>query len=181
MLIGICGKKQNGKDTIANYLVNKRSFIKHSFAKPLKEACKVIFNFSDEQVHGNLKEIVDERWNETPRKILQLVGTELFRNTLPKYCKDIGDNIWLKNFEMWYKENSDKNIVICDCRFLNELKLIEKLSGIIILVERNSLNNNVDTHPSENEFLLYDKFDYVINNDSSFEDLYKKIDKLFEV
>ena len=179
MLIGLCGKKQSGKDTIADHIINNYYFRKRAFAEPLKEACKIIFNFSDEQVYGDLKEVYDERWNETPRHLLQLVGTELFRNTLSKYSDSIGDNIWLKNFELWYAKNNEHNIIITDCRFLNEINLIKKLGGLVILIERESLNN-LDTHHSENDFLKYNNFDYKILNNSSLDDLFVKVDEIMK-
>src|SRR5579863_3132559 len=53
VIIGITGRKRSGKDTVGNYLVEHYGFVKVSFADTLKEACKIIFGFSDEQVYGD--------------------------------------------------------------------------------------------------------------------------------
>ena len=73
--VGILGKKGSGKDTLADYLVEHNGFIKYSFADPVKNIVNILFNLSDTQVNGYLKETVDERWGLSPRVILQRFGT----------------------------------------------------------------------------------------------------------
>ena len=63
-LIGICGNKFNGKDTIADYLVKNYGYTKISLSDSLKHALQEIFCFSDEQLWGSQKEIIDVFWNE---------------------------------------------------------------------------------------------------------------------
>ena len=43
-----------------------------------------IFGFTKEQVYGDLKDVVDSEWGVTPRKVLQIMGTELFQYDLQK-------------------------------------------------------------------------------------------------
>ena len=76
MIIGLSGKKRVGKDTIADHLVKRHGFIKYSFADPIKDIAKVLFSFSDEQLYGNDKEKLDERWNIIPRDFYQKFGTD---------------------------------------------------------------------------------------------------------
>lgn len=45
VLIGLTGKKRSGKDTTADYLVEKYGFSKMSFSTPLKDICKILFSF----------------------------------------------------------------------------------------------------------------------------------------
>ena len=116
-LIGIIGKKQSGKDTIADYLVQNKGFIKYSYAFPLKNGAMEIFGFTKEQVYGDLKEVVDPEWGVTPRKVLQIMGTELFQYDLQRHIPEfanIGRTIWVKRFSQWYKNNNDKDVVIAD-------------------------------------------------------------------
>ncbi len=180
MLIGLVGQKQVGKDTIANHLIKNYNYNKYSFADPLKEACKHIFRLTDEQLYKD-KEIPDPRWNNvTPRKLLQVVGTQLFReeliNQIPELA-ELKNTTWIHNFELWYKDNKDINIVIPDVRFGDEADIIKKNGGILIRVNRGEFNTK-DLHKSEQE--LNDiKTDIIINNDSSLDDLHKKIDTLF--
>src|ERR1700733_9341253 len=96
ILIGITGRKRSGKDTIGDYLVNNYGFIRVAFADTLKKALKEIFEFSDEQLYGDEKETVDDYWGHSPRDLLQKIGTEMFREYLPKLCKNMSDDIWIK-------------------------------------------------------------------------------------
>lgn len=187
MIIGITGRKGSGKDTIADHLISKYGFEKLSFAKPLKDMCKLVFNFTEEQVNGDLKEVIDPQWNQTPRVILQYVGTDLFRNQMNKILDNIGDNFWVQNLKLRclqkIKENKDCKLVITDVRFPNEFELIKELNGQMIRVLRvfslkeEDFTETSDSHISETS--LDDAVcDYNIINDSSLDSLYRKIDDI---
>jgi dephospho-CoA kinase len=173
-IIGITGKKNSGKDTIGNYLVEKYGYKRLAFADPLKEACRSIFSFTDAQLYHDKKEEIDEYWNESPRKIFQIIGTDLLRN---KFMK----NIWIaalkKKIMDEFKKNPNQKIVITDIRFENENNLIKELNGIIIRVNRYTSNINVDLHESEQ---MIDNLvvDYEINNNSTKEILFDCVEKL---
>lgn len=114
-LIGISGKAGSGKDTLADWLVENKDFVKVSLADVLKRACKEFFDFSDEQLWGpsekrnkldkryvmfyadikhmlnedGLKEFPDGKVPQylTPRHALQQLGTEFGRACYP--------NVWI--------------------------------------------------------------------------------------
>ena len=48
-IIAICGAKRSGKDILSKYIVSKYNYKKISFAEPLKNAVKALFNFNDIQ------------------------------------------------------------------------------------------------------------------------------------
>lgn len=176
------GQKMSGKDTCGDYLVKNYNFTKKSLAQPLKEACKSIFQLTDEQVYIN-KEIPDPRWNGvTPRKLLQIVGTNLMRNDLIKYIpelKDMDNTIWIHNFNLWYENNKDKNVVIADIRFQDEAKMIKDNGGILIRINRGE-PNLLDLHQSEQE-LLNIEVDYIIENNGTLDDLYMTIKTIVNI
>ena len=87
MLIGFSGKAGAGKDTAGKFLCDTYRCMHYYFAKPLKEGAKIMFNLSDEQIEN--KEKVIEPWGMSPRKLYQLLGTEVGRG--------IDVNIWVKN------------------------------------------------------------------------------------
>lgn len=179
-LIGLVGQKRVGKDTFADYLVKNYGYIKMSMAKPLKEACKTIFQLTDKQLNED-KEIPDPRWNNvTPRKILQIVGTQLFRNDLNKYIPELNElenTIWIHNFNLWYEKNKDKKIIIADIRFIDEANMIKSHNGILIKINRGEFNYN-DLHESEQELSKINT-DYIINNNSDLDTYYNNIKKIF--
>lgn len=173
-IIGITGKKFNGKDTIADYLVKKYGYTKLAFGDSLKKCIQQLFSFTYEQVHTDKKEEIDSYWHHSPREFMQFIGTELLRDMFSKQFPDIGEMLFVKIIDQKIKqfiENGIYKIVICDVRFPNEEKLIRNYSGIIIKVTRPSIIT-VDHHISENLEIYHD---FILINDK-LEQLYKNID-----
>lgn len=189
-LVGLKAQKQNGKDTVADYLVKNYQFQKYAFADPLKKGVMEMFGFTHEQMWGSAeeKETIDPRWNISPRKMLMLVGTELFQYDIHKYLKkgefDFGRTIWVQRFKLWYKgakkmnesNNLKFNVVISDLRFPHEANAIVGMGGEIWEIIRPNMINN-DSHASEAEMKLINP-NKVITNDGTLENLYEKIDML---
>lgn len=170
-IIGITGRKRHGKDTLGDYLVKNYGYIKIGFADALKEACKNIFGFNYEQLYGTLKEADDEYWKTSPRKILQFVGTDLFRDKISEILPDVKQDIWIKVVEKQILDNPQNKYVITDVRFENELEFITKHNGLKIKVQRDLLNNN-DTHLSES-FIDNLNTDFTIKNNGTLDELYQ--------
>lgn len=186
-VIGITGRKYNGKDTVADYLVSRYGYTKLSFAQPIKEMSKIIFGFTEQQVNGNLKEDVDERWHISPRQAMQFIGTELFRDHIGKLLPHIGNNIWVycatQKIKTQLSIDPNAKFVIADVRFPNEL---ESLRGIFdvdgqfksIRVSRPTIAcDETSLHESEK---LIDTLvvDHELLNDSGKQELYDKVDQL---
>ena len=186
-LIGISGIKKSGKDTSANFLIERYGLVKKSFAEPLKKACKELFYLSDTQLYGSQeeKEAPDEIWfGCSARKILQFVGTDLLRDQLNKIMPELGEDIFVYNFKLWY-ENELKNkntphIIISDVRFQNEVDYIKKLGGIIIRINRPEVESN-DMHPSEIQIKNLIGVDYDVDNSNTLNMLYQEINHIYAV
>lgn len=179
LLIGIAGRKYSGKDTVGDMILEELyeddlHTVKKSFADPLKEACRSVFGFDDEQLYGSKKEVVDEYWDITPRAAFQYVGTEMFRKMTGNLIPDVGEDIWVKSMERYIKENSDKNIIIPDVRFQNELDMINDNGGFIFKIVRPSLEST-DTHASEINCDTLVGVDGIIINDGTVDELAKKV------
>jgi hypothetical protein len=177
-VIGVTGRKYNGKDTVGNYLVEHFGYKRLAFADALKDACRCIFGFTDEQLYGSLKETPDEFWKVSPRIVLQYVGTNLLRNQLSTIMPHLGNDVWVnvikkKILDEW-STNPDQKIVITDVRFPNEANMIEELSGIMIRVRRDSINAVSDSHSSEVGIEKLE-VDYEIINNKELDDLYQEI------
>jgi hypothetical protein len=187
-IILLVGKKRSGKDTIGDYLVKKYGYVKLALAEPIKQICKTIFGFTDEQCYGDtLKEVIDERWGITPRKAFQYIGTEIFRNKniMNPLIKNIDDNFWIKCLHEQIESNIKKglNVVITDVRFQNEEDGINKLAEKIgvncksIKISRPNLLIN-DEHESEKNIDSI-MTNYKIINSTTIQELYNKLDNLF--
>ena len=177
--IGLLGKKGSGKDTLADYLVNTKEFVKYSFAKPVKDISKILFNLSEEQLYGNLKETIDDKIGISPRVIFQRLGTEFGQDLIYKLFPElkIKKNTWLKLFDLFLEKNKDKNIVIADVRFVHEINYLKKLNFNIIKIYRK--DSLIDNHVSEKQNDLY--YDFNIENNDSKEDLFSKYNNLIYI
>lgn len=203
-IIGICGFMGSGKDTVADYLVNFHGFKRESFANSLKDAVSIVFGWDRELLEGRTKESrawreqVDEFWakrlnmpNLTPRWVLQYWGTEVCR-------VGFHNDIWVASLENRLRQTNN-DIVITDCRFPNEIKALQNIGGKVVRVKRgaepdwyqSALNYNAGKrkigwalgkeelenkgiHPSEYSW-VGSKFDTVIENNSTIEDLYNQM------
>jgi hypothetical protein len=206
MIIGVCGFIGSGKDTIADYLTNFHGFRRESFANSLKDAVAQVFGWDRTMLEGRTKqarewrEQKDNWWSErlgmdiTPRWVLQYWGTEVCRRAFH-------DDIWIASLENKLR-NSKDDIVISDCRFPNEIKSIKDAGGIVIRVKRGPepewYNDAADMnagdkcmnwmmaktrmatlgiHASETAW-VGTKFDAVLTNDGSIDDLFVKVKDL---
>jgi hypothetical protein len=208
MIIGVCGLIGSGKDTVADYLVNFHGYRRESFANSLKDAVAHVFGWDRTMLEGRTKEArewreqVDPWWaqrldmpNLTPRWILQYWGTDVIRN-------NFHNEIWISSLENKLR-NSKDNIVISDCRFPNEIKSIKSTGGQVIRVIRgpepewydDAINANageygnfswatsrtklekLGIHASETSW-IGTKFDAILDNNSSIDNLYKHIRNL---
>tara|TARA_R110002111_G_scaffold121870_5_gene185640 strand:+ start:950 stop:1516 length:567 start_codon:yes stop_codon:yes gene_type:complete len=168
MIIGITGKIGSGKSTLAEMLV-KEGYTEYSFAQPLKKIGE-IFGFSKEQLYGTQEQKLEKHsgWGISSRQFLQKIGTELFREQLPKILPEmnIQYTVWVDLFRERYRKNKG-NYVISDVRFIDEEKAIRQLGGVIIRTQRDnkvtSKSKKEHQHKSEMEQEQI-KYDYLVNN-----------------
>ena len=204
-IIGIVGFIGSGKDTVADYLVNFHRFKRESFANSLKDAVSQVFGWDRELLEGRTqesrewRETRDEWWTKrlkkdiTPRYVLQYWGTEVIR-------KGFHDDMWVASLEHRLL-NTKNDIVITDCRFPNEIKAIRAAGGKVVRIRRGaepkwfdeavSMNRGparnmswalskqkiekLKVHASETAW-VGQKFDVVLNNDGTIEELYQQIE-----
>ena len=171
-VIGICGYKQVGKDTLAAYLRHQYGYTVRKIAAPIKQMCALLFNLSEEQLTSRNKECVDYRWNVTPRQIMQYVGTDLFQHKLAEMMPHIGKTFWIQHLLQGYDED---RMVVADVRFLHEAAALKKLPGCVLLrLERPCLAHN-DPHISEQEVGRI-QVDAVIQNEGTKAQLLQQTD-----
>lgn len=126
----------------------------------------------------------------TPRKLLQLLGTDCGRHIIHP---DIWVNALMNEYQprkLTVQEqfafdgelNLYPNWIITDTRFPNEVSAIKEKNGIVIRVNRKSIDDmeklNSIKHESETALDNYLYFDYTINNDGSIEELIKQVKEI---
>jgi hypothetical protein len=126
MLIGLLGEARSGKDTVADAILSRYRGRRMSFAAPLKAVARMVYDLSEAQVNGDLKEQIDVRYDVTPRYILQVLGTDAFR-------KLIYNNTWVDYWARAYSKTFDPTevTIITDVRFKNEMQAIKDEKGVI--------------------------------------------------
>lgn len=160
--IGITGELHAGKDTLADYIMEQsgKDYYKYSFAKPMKQIAKDIFGFTDAQLYDPIvKEQIDEFWEITPRRFLQLLGTDMFRDTFR-------DDVWIKLAEKCINEQG-KCMMIPDVRFDNEAAFIKDQGGIVIHIKRD-MDDAEESRKHVSEKGINKKYiDIVVNNNQT--------------
>ena len=212
MIISIVGFIGSGKDTVADYLANIHQFRRESFASTLKDSVAAVFGWDRTLLEGRTRqsrewrETVDPWWANrlnlphlTPRWVLQQWGTEVVR-------KSFHDDTWIASLENKIRKITD-DVVISDCRFVNEIQAIRNQGGIVVRVTRGEVppwynwaveyNNSAimrrgemmrtaDQEESPIKYKIHlsewawagTKFDHVFSNNGTLDELYKSINDL---
>lgn len=174
-LIAFIGPAGSGKTTAARTLRDAYAFSLIPLAGPLKLMLHGL-GLSTEQLYGSLKEApCPLLCNQTPRRAMQTLGTEWGRDI-------IGENIWIN---AWKQKASrylmlchENKVVVDDCRFSNEAKVIRKMGGLIIEIIRPELDE-IETSNHESETLLDINPDLSIVNEGDIEGLKAMIRELY--
>lgn len=196
MIIGISGKFGSGKATVSKMLATRLSMAGYNpyyriYAGKLKEVVEVLTSVKmtedfDNHFIGGIRDYTHEQKNifipeydMTIGKMLQYIGTDMFRCRFDEYT-------WVKAlFREWdniLSVDETSAMIIPDTRFPNEADVILSRRGSVLRLEPDP---NMDTgatcgrdkdHPSETSLDDYDKFTRIIKNDSTLVELKNKID-----
>lgn len=188
-MIGFLAKRQRGKDTACDYLVENYGYTKRAFAYPLKKGVQEWFGFSDEQLFTEKKEEEDKNWGVSPRHVCQVVGSEVVRDMFPKILlPHIGNDFWVRRGDIWYENNKDSHqgkVVWSDVRFQNEVDYILSKGGIIVKIDRPELDEKesekTDSHQSELCIDKINNYSGKILNVGTLDDFYEDIDWLMSI
>jgi hypothetical protein len=186
MLVGIKGNIGSGKTESSKILNILFPFVEYAMADPLKKIGDIL-GFTKEELYGTQDQKLEKNkhWNISSREFLQVFGTDVCREFLPKKIPQM-DNIWIHCFEIFCSQNRDTNIIVSDVRFVNEAESIRNLGGIIIEIQRpdnesdeweNVSVNDYKEHISESESAFITP-DFILQNDSDIENLTRELTKI---
>lgn len=196
-LVGIMGHAGSGKDFVGNCTLSRydNCYIE-AFSDSLKKGCAEIFGLTEYVFNAReYKEQEDPFWNVSPRKILQFVGTEFFRDAIIDLIPGITDNFWIKRLagKLNGLSRSDSDgaycngdtVVITDVRFKNEFQWILDNNGVIIQLIRPGISAvGLANHASESSFITEPQIGvdnvYVIFNTGTLENLNEKVQEIID-
>lgn len=182
-VIALCGLKRCGKDTVADYMVEKYAYRKIKIADPLKHVCKYIFNLSDDQLETDIKDEIDSRWGTTPRRIMQFFGTEVMQFKIQELLPNVGRLIWMNKLIEDIKNVPSTNFVVGDMRFAHEYQALKEEFGkkvkIIKIVTNRNVTVSTDNHSSEKEWETIPA-DFTLFNNGTLQELYDQIDVIIK-
>lgn len=153
-----------GKDTVADYIeAHSGPTSRLAFADRLYQITN--------NIQSTLKFNVEKDGN-----LLQKEG-DLIRN-------HYGVNVFVDKLVEEVTEiiNNDPtmNILITDVRYLNEFEALKKLGFTIVKITRNDRVINRDSNHTSETSLVGTKFDSIIDNNGTLQDLYKQVDDLIK-
>ncbi len=111
---------------------------------------------------------------ETPRQLLQWVGTDFLRTAMPDIHLDVAELSMVPG----------KKYIVTDCRFENEVNWIQRRGGKVFYIERPEAEERMfeSTHSSEKGIAeLRFKCDYLIQNRGSLEEFKINISEALKV
>lgn len=171
MKIVLIGKMRSGKDTVADYAVEKYGFTRFAFGDGIRKVCRILF--PEQMKNGN-----------KPRSLLQNVGQSM---------RKIDNDVWVKYCFNEIEESSQTvilNPIITDLRQPNEYQKCRKENYTIIkvscdeetrlkrILEKNDSFKMEDlNHETELHIDTYE-YDYLITNNGSLVELYEQFDEI---
>ena len=172
-LLGLGYEKRQGKSTVARYLCKYYGFKEFAFADPIKDVIKTLFNFPPTYIDNK-----EEMWPEigfSYREACQKIG-EGFRQLY-------GTDFWINQLHRKIQPvlNQKGNVVISDVRHVEEIEAVMNWAGSTIKITSHlPQEDKSSTHISETALKNWDKWDFKIENDSSLQDLHKKVDEIMK-
>lgn len=154
IIVGFAGQMRMGKDVAADYLAKKLPIeqevinVRTSFAGNVKKVYCDTFNVDKDFI---------EKWKTNPdpppgfnmnvRKALQFIG-DGFRQIKASIWMDLIFNQPVEYDE--YDMRINKQVIISDVRYVNEMRRIKEENGMVVLLCRPGFEND-DPNPSESE------------------------------
>lgn len=164
--LAISGKARSGKDTSVDYILNMYpENIKLSFASELY------------RVTGNVQRDCNFEV-EKDRELLQFLG-EWIRGKNPNYFVECAE----RKLQKIASNDNSPNILVSDLRYKNEAEMLKRNNFILIRINREDrprMTPEQENHKSEVDLDDYNDWDYIINNDTTLDDLYEKLDEILD-
>lgn len=141
MIVGLCGAAGCGKSTAAAFLRDRHKFFDFALADPLYKMVSAMLGQPVEWIKDRANKEAHIDWvGKSPRRLLQLLGTEFGRGVLD-------DEIWVRHLlrridattaamHRYWSKPVTVNFSVSDVRFDNEAAAIRERGGVIWRIVR---------------------------------------------
>ena len=203
LVIGVSGKMQHGKDTVGEHLIAKYGFRRLSFGDKVKEVCMNYDNSTPElREHWNKKvarEVLDDEsradevdasmqrvcpgvWKKLTYEECYVTKPASARIVMQQFATNemrrLDPDCWVRCAMQQCQQEKGSRWVITDMRFKNEAYWIEAVDNSQLWRVRRPIPDAPGAeHTSEVELDDY-PFEVFVDNDSTIEALYKKVDRI---
>lgn len=169
LLIG--GRAGSGKDTVADFIINNSEYTKLSLADGLKDYVSNKYDLDRELLNSQEGKKTKMMVNGDVTDIRSI----LIKEGMNKRHNDI--NCWVRPISEKINKSLHNSFVIPDFRFPNEYEFLSKTAGpvctLLVVNPRSQLIDSISER-SLNDF----NFHHVINNDSTLEKLYDRVNNI---
>lgn len=124
VVVGLVGRARSGKDTAARVLAPEYTLKR--MARPVKDACKALYGWSDEALESELKDFKNEFWGLTPRATMVHLTHQI-----KEY---MGQDFFTRRF--FAEWDGRTPIVIPDIRYGSDVDEIHRRGGVTIRIIR---------------------------------------------
>ena len=174
IIVGINGRADTGKDTIAARLIEQHGFQVFAFATPIWAALEEVGAIDEHRLHDRTyKESPLPGIGKSPRQLAQEVG-DYGRALHPQLFIHAAE-VSLHVFKLVHRCD---RVVFSDVRLESEAEWISSKGGAIWCVTRNGVAP-VRAHLTEG-YLPLNMIDQGIHNDGTVEQLHERVDYLVE-
>lgn len=171
MIVGLTGPAMSGKNEIGGHLERVHGFEQAAFADPIRAMLIAGLDLQPHYFSQQYKEQVIDSLHCSPRRLMQLLGTEWGRNMV---CDSIWTDLMARRLRVAL--HAGRHVVVTDVRFKSEAGLICRLGGRIVRVLRPSGATTAHSaHQSEREQSQIICDNEIINN-GTLEQLYEQVD-----
>lgn len=169
-LIALCGRSGAGKDVVASHFVECHGFRRIAIADNLKELTAIAFGMTRTQLWGAQRNVIDVRWQKTPRAIYQALGDAL---------RAIHPDALLHGWRGVVARRIHEGcaVIVPDIRTTAEVVALRELGGALWRVVRPDvqLTGAVAEHETETTSESFD-VDVVLQNAGTIRDLRRDAD-----
>jgi hypothetical protein len=188
VVVGLTGRKQAGKDTVAIHLIQQYGFQRFAFADAIREMVHTLnpIIVVGENGHGTaaglkVSDFLEVGWTPEQlkkafpiyREFLQKLGTECVR----KYSEDFWVNIVLDQMT-----DDNARYVITDTRFPNEAELLKtrrfRGDDVYLWHIQNDVAESVPAEHDSERWAGKLNEDHILHNNGSIAELYADLDEM---